>query len=74
MKRDKIKNVEIKILKRGKKQDIPNEDLADQEGKKNIKMHEIEKIENILLYSALLDIFYWFGNNLNNLSQYRNIT
>jgi hypothetical protein len=40
-------------LKMGKKQDIPNQDLGNQEGNKNIKMYEIEKNENILLYSGL---------------------
>lgn len=37
--------LEIKILKKEKKQDIPNSDLANQEGSESIKMYEIEKIE-----------------------------
>ena len=62
LKQDKIKILEIEILKKGKKQEIPNKDLANQEGNENIKMHEIEKIENILLYSggdsrAILKVF-----------------
>jgi hypothetical protein len=33
-----------------KKQDIPNQDLADQEGNEDIKLHDIEKIENTLTW------------------------
>ena len=42
----------MNILKKGKKQDISNWDLANQEGNENIKMHEIENLDLILLYSA----------------------
>ena len=44
----------MNILKKGKKQEISNWNLANQEGNKNIKMHEIENIETILLCSGLL--------------------
>ena len=37
LKQDKVKILEIKILKRGKKQEIPNKDLGNQEGNENIK-------------------------------------
>jgi hypothetical protein len=53
LKQEKIKILEIKILKTGKKQDIPYEDLANQEANENIKMYEIKKNENILLYSGV---------------------
>ena len=43
LKQDKIKILEIKILKTRKKQYILNLGLANQEGNENIKMHEIEK-------------------------------
>ena len=49
LKQDNIKISEINILKKGKKQVISKYDLADQEWNENIKMYEIEKIENILL-------------------------
>ena len=39
----------MKILKKGKKQDIPNEDLADQEENENIKMH---KELSVILHDA----------------------
>ena len=42
----------MNILKRGKKQDIFNWYLANQEGNKNIKMYEIENLEIILLCSG----------------------
>ena len=42
----------MNILKRGKKQDILNWYLANQEGDKNIKMYEIENLEIILLCSG----------------------
>ena len=42
------------MMKRGKKQDIPNADLANKEDNENIKTHEIKKIENILLYSGVV--------------------
>ena len=45
----------MKIFKKGKKRGIPNEVLSNQEANENIKMHEIEKIEKILLYSELKD-------------------
>jgi hypothetical protein len=34
----------MNILKKGKKQDISNWNLANQEGNKNIKMDEIENL------------------------------
>jgi hypothetical protein len=55
MKRDKIKILERKILKRG----IHNLDLANQEGNENIKMYDIKKILNILLYSAVDRVIKW---------------
>ena len=51
-KQDKINILEIKILKKGKKQEILNWDFANQDGNEKIKMNKIKKIENILLYSA----------------------
>ena len=41
----------MNILIKGKNQDISNWFLANQEGNKNIKMHEIENIKIILLCS-----------------------
>ena len=41
---DKAKILQMNILKKGKKQDISNRNLASQEGNKNIKMHEIENL------------------------------
>ena len=53
LKQDKIKISQMNILKKGKKQDISNWYLANQEGKtnKNIKILEIENIVMILLCS-----------------------
>ena len=39
-------------MERGKKQDISNWYLANQEGNKNTKMYEMENLEIILLCSA----------------------
>ena len=52
-KQDKTKISQMHILKTGKKQDISNLNLANQEGNKNIKMHEIENLVLILLYSVM---------------------
>ena len=41
------------ILKTGKKQDISNLNLANQEGNENIKMFEIENLVLILLCSVV---------------------
>ena len=41
------------ILKKGRKQDISNLNLANQEGDKNIKMHELENLVLILLFSVM---------------------
>ena len=51
-KQDKTKILQMNILKKGKKQDISNWNLANQEGNKNIKMDEIENLAWILLRSA----------------------
>ena len=50
-KQDKTKILQMNILKKGKKQDISNWNLANQEGNKNIKMYEIENLAWILLRS-----------------------
>ena len=46
-----------KDLKMGKKKDIPNQDLGNQEGNENIKCTR-SKNENILLYSAISHICF----------------
>ena len=51
-KQDKIEILQMDIFKKGKKQDISNWYLTNQEGNKNIKMHKIEKIKIILLCSV----------------------
>ena len=51
-KQDKTEILQMNILKKGKKQDISNWNLANQEGNKNIKMDEIENLAWILLRSA----------------------
>ena len=51
-KQDKTKILQMNILKKGKKQDISNWNLANQEGNKNIKMDEIENLAWILLRSV----------------------
>ena len=43
----------MNILKTGKKQDISNLNLANQEGNENIKMFKIENLVLILLCSDL---------------------
>ena len=50
-KQDKTEILQMNILKKGKKQDISNWNLANQEGNKNIKMDEIENLAWILLCS-----------------------
>ena len=45
-------------MKPGKKQDIPNSDLGNQEGNESIKMYKIEKNENILLFLWMRASFY----------------
>ena len=50
-KQDKTEISQMNILKTGKKQDISNLNLANQEGNENIKMHEIENLDLILLCS-----------------------
>ena len=50
-KQDKTEILQMNILKKGKKQDISNWYFANQEGNKNIKMHEMENIKMILLCS-----------------------
>ena len=52
VKQDKIKILDMKILKMGKKQAISNLNHGNQEGNENIQMYEIEKIKDILLYSG----------------------
>ena len=51
-KQDKSEISQMDILKTGKKQDISNLNLANQEGNKNIKMFEIENLVLILLRSG----------------------
>ena len=53
-KQDKTEILQMNILKKGKKQDISNWNLASQEGNKNIKMDEIENLAWILLRSGTL--------------------
>ena len=45
-------------LEKGKETIIPNSDIANQEGNKNINIHEIEKIKNILLYSDNMECIF----------------
>ena len=51
-KQDKIKILQLNILKSGEKQDIFNMNLANQEGTENIRMDEIKSLVLILLRYA----------------------
>jgi hypothetical protein len=56
----------MNILRNGKKQDISNWYLANQEGNKNIKKHQIKNIKTTLLCSVLRTVTVDLCDNLQN--------
>ena len=48
----------------GKKQDVPYQDLANQEGNENIQIHEIKKIDKILHFSEISNLYTLFQSKL----------